>query len=707
MTIKNKLIGFAVGVFLIMLAIAGLSILQLKNSLYEQKEAELKHITQTVTSYIGDLDARHKAGELTKEQAQLLAIETIKAMRYGDGDYFWINDREPKMIMHPVNAKLDGQTLGHIKDPNGVYLFNEFVKVVNQSGSGYVAYAWPKPGYEVPQPKLSYVEHFKAWDWIIGTGVYIDDLQSILINQVVQLLAMVAFLVVIVLLVSWRIINAIVKPLNAFVTASKHVQLHGDFNARVKVVQMDEVGQVANVFNELLASTQTAIAEANRVMNAISKGQFDKRITTDLKGDLNILKQGVNGSADSVDFTMSELSKVMKSLYNGDFSIQMDERVEGEFRTVVQNAMSAMNATVDGIIKVMDKMENGKFQRRVEVEARGDMLRLKNGINRSMDALENAMKDITRIVVAQSEGDLTHKISADYHGELRVLKDAINTTADKLVEVVVHAVETSQIVSGAAQEVSDGSTSLSQRVQEQAASLEQTSATMDEMSSVVQSNTKNARQTAQVAMDVQNKASQGAAVMKQTIEAMNSIQESSHKIGDIVSLIDGIAFQTNLLALNAAVEAARAGDHGRGFAVVAGEVRALAQKSADAAKDIKRLINESVGRIDQGTKLASESGEVLKEINDSINGVAEMINQIAQASSEQADGIKQVHNAIEQIDGVTQQNAALVEETSAAAESLSEQARILQQDMAFFKTDQALGRQSAPKALAKPAKTDS
>ncbi|PLA73637.1 hypothetical protein CYQ88_10280 [Hydrogenovibrio sp. SC-1] len=338
------------------------------------------------------------------------------------------------------------------------------------------------------------------------------------------------------------------------------------------------------------------------------------------------------------------------------------------------------------IVRIMDKMQQGKYQHRVTVEAEGELLVIKNAINNSMESLESAMKDITRIVVAQSQGDLRNQITADYHGELRTLKEAVNTSADKLVEVIVRAIESSDIVSSAAHEVSSGSLSLSQRVQEQAAALEQTSATMDEMSSAVENNTENAHQTAKVAQEVQVQASQGAAVMKQTIVAMNSIQESSRKIFEIVGLIDGIAFQTNLLALNAAVEAARAGDEGRGFAVVAGEVRALAQKSAAAAKDIKELIDESVSRIDDGTKLASQSEKVLQGINQSVHSVTEMVSQIAQASAEQFEGIKQVHLAINQIDSATQQNAALVEETSASSESLSEQARLLQQDMAFFNT---------------------
>lgn len=311
---------------------------------------------------------------------------------------------------------------------------------------------------------------------------------------------------------------------------------------------------------------------------------------------------------------------------------------------------------------------------------------LSQSINELMDAIQGAMNDVIRVTTGMAEGDLTQTIENDFEGELGQLTHAINSSISRLDGIVSVAIEAANVVDSAANEVSQGSNDLSERVQQQAAALEETSATMDEMNSAIQNNTQNANQAADLAQDVQTKATQGSGVMQQTIEAMNSIQASSHKIADIVTLIDGIAFQTNLLALNAAVEAARAGDHGRGFAVVAGEVRALAQKSAEAAKDIKKLIDESVGRIDHGTKLASESGDMLKAITGSVNEVTSMINEIAKASAEQAAGIHQVHDAITSIDQVTQQNAALVEETTAASESMSEQARNLSHDMAFFKT---------------------
>jgi methyl-accepting chemotaxis protein len=259
-------------------------------------------------------------------------------------------------------------------------------------------------------------------------------------------------------------------------------------------------------------------------------------------------------------------------------------------------------------------------------------------------------------------------------------------------------------VNEAAAQVSQGSSDLSGRVQEQAAALEETSATMNEMAAAVQTNTQNAKKVAELAHQVQHHAGAGVDVMQQTISAMQSIKESSSKIADIVTIIDGIAFQTNLLALNAAVEAARAGEHGRGFAVVAGEVRALAQKSAEAAKDIKDLINDSVNRIEAGTQLADKSGDMLSGITGSIEQVATMIESIANASAEQTQGISQVHRAMADIDRVTQENAALVEETTVAAESLSTEAKHLKENMSFFKTGVTSHAHYQAKPTSKPMK---
>jgi methyl-accepting chemotaxis protein len=492
----------------------------------------------------------------------------------------------------------------------------------------------------------------------------------------------------------------VIKPLQQVQALTDEIIQSGDFGLRVPENSKDEVGKTSQAINQLLVNVSDALDGANKTVSAISKGDFSQRINGNYVGDLQKLQQGVNDSADNIAKVMTQFGRTLQSMKQGEFKVQLECQAEGDYLIMMKDAqavMDEMNGIIAQINEVMTGMAQGQFNHRVEIAASGEMKVLKDSINESMEQLDEAIKEITQIVVAQSEGDLTQVIRGDYEGDLHRLKDAVNSSLSKLAQIVSQAVQAADIVNSAAKEVSQGSLDLSQRVQQQAAALEQTSATMDQMNSAVQNNTDNAQNAAKVAIKVQAEAQQGQQVMKQTIEAMGSIQESSHKIAEIVSLIDGIAFQTNLLALNAAVEAARAGEHGRGFAVVASEVRALAQKSAEAAKDIKNLINESVARIDEGTRLASASGERLASVTHSVEQVTSMINQIAQASAEQAEGVSQVHTAISDIDGVTQQNAALVEETSATSESMSEQANELSRNMSFFKTNHS---SSAPRQLA-------
>ncbi|PLA73652.1 methyl-accepting chemotaxis protein [Hydrogenovibrio sp. SC-1] len=688
--------------FAIIAVITGLSIMKSNNTdlkhLYVDRIVPLEDLKKIADAYaVNIVDTNHQLrnGNLTWQQAKdnILSAQS-------DIQRLWSGYMNTTLTDEEAKLADKAQSLMSFADQQSQQLL---AMIDNRDQQGITQFSIDKlyPAIDPISGVISELINLQ-----LRESKKINDTSNESYETMLWLATTLAILILIVAILLSRItLIAITRPLNNLVNTAQQVQNTGDLSLRATVTRNDEIGQVSSAFNHLLEAVSKGIEDANRVVSAIAKSDFKQRITNDYQGDLNNLKQGINNSAESVAFMMSELEKIMTALSQGRFDAKMDKDVPDAFRQQVESALDSIFDIVEDINQVMEKINQGEFDARVSSAASGQMDSLKQNINRSMDALENAIEDTVFNIEAIASGDLTHSITNDYQGQLLRLKNSINQSNQRLSEVVTKALNATSVVNGAASEVSQGSMNLSQRVQENAAAAEQTSATMEEMSSAVTNNTQHAKEATSVAHEVQQKSNEGVQVMQQTIEAMNAIQESSHKISDIVSLIDGIAFQTNLLALNAAVEAARAGDHGRGFAVVAGEVRSLAQKAADAAKDITNLINESVTRIDDGTKLATASGEMLTTISESVDNVTNMIEQIAEASSQQMAGIQQANAAITQIDEGTQQNAALVEETSAAAESLSEQARILQEDMAFF-TVNASGnkgstRLAAPKAVAK------
>ncbi|SFX12196.1 methyl-accepting chemotaxis protein [Janthinobacterium lividum] len=299
-------------------------------------------------------------------------------------------------------------------------------------------------------------------------------------------------------------------------------------------------------------------------------------------------------------------------------------------------------------------------------------------------------RPITRAVEvaeAVSAGDLTSHIVVESRDETGQLMHALKNMNDKLVSIVGQVRAGTESISTASSEIAAGNLDLSSRTEEQASSLEETASSMEELTSTVKLNADNARSANQLAIDASQIASKGGVVVSEVVSTMGSINDSSRKIVDIISVIDAIAFQTNILALNAAVEAARAGEQGRGFAVVASEVRNLAQRSSAAAKEIKGLIDDSVQKVEAGSQLVDKAGRTMDEIVQSISHVTQIMNQITDASDEQRTGIEQVNQAIGQMDQVTQQNAALVEEAAAAAESMQEQAAKLADVVGLFKLD--------------------
>jgi methyl-accepting chemotaxis protein len=316
-------------------------------------------------------------------------------------------------------------------------------------------------------------------------------------------------------------------------------------------------------------------------------------------------------------------------------------------------------------------------------------------------ALQLAVRQTQDVVSAAKDNDLTQRIPLEgKSGEIAALCGGVNGLLDTMMNVVAEIKASAREVTNAAAEIATSTTDLSQRTEEQAASLEETSASMEEISATVKKNAESAQQANLSASGTRDVADRGGQVVAKAVEAMSRIEESSRKISDIIGVIDEIARQTNLLALNAAVEAARAGEAGRGFAVVASEVRSLAQRSSQAAKDIKDLITNSNSQVQQGVDLVNRAGTALNEIVESIKKVAEIVSDIAAASAEQATGLEQVNKALNQMDEVTQQNSALVEENAATAKTLEHQAKAMDDRVGVFHIDEAAGIISGPPARA-------
>ena len=295
------------------------------------------------------------------------------------------------------------------------------------------------------------------------------------------------------------------------------------------------------------------------------------------------------------------------------------------------------------------------------------------------------IQQAVQVASTVAEGDLTARIDVRGADETAQLLQALKHMNEGLVAVVSKVRQSSDSIATGSTQIAAGTVDLSQRTEEQASNLEETAASMEQLTSTVKTNAETAHQASELADAAAKAAANGGAVVQQVIETMDGISQSSKKIADIIGVIDGIAFQTNILALNAAVEAARAGEQGRGFAVVASEVRALAQRSAGAAKEIKLLISDSVEKVDAGSRQVNDAGKSMEEIVSQVQRVNRLIGEISSATSEQTSGINQVGDAVTQLDQVTQQNAALVEESAAAADSLKHQAGQLLEAVSVFK----------------------
>jgi methyl-accepting chemotaxis protein len=507
-------------------------------------QARKNQIVAGVETAWGIIDhySKQVGQKYSEQEAKELAINAIKSLRYEGNTYFWINDTQPAMVMHPMKPELDGKDLSQSKDPNGLYLFKEMVSVTEKSDAGYVNYQWPKPGFEKPIDKTSYVKRHSKWNWIIGSGMYIEDLQAAISK------------------IFWKVVFVLLG-ITALSAAMIYLLVRGISRPLNQTVEM---------------------------INCLEQGILDKRLNMDRQDEIGQMGKAMNAFADNL---------------------------QGE------------------ILTAFDKL---------------------------------------------ADGDLTFEAKG-------FIREPLAKTNAKLNEIMSQIQTAGEQISSGSAQVSDSSQSLSQGATEQASSLEEITSSMTEMSSQTKQNAENATQANQLSAQARDAAGKGNAQMKEMMTAMDEINASGQNISKIIKVIDEIAFQTNLLALNAAVEAARAGQHGKGFAVVAEEVRNLAARSAQAARETADLIEGSVEKAENGVGIAQRTAEALSEIVDGITKTTDLVGEIAAASNEQSQGIGQINQGLSQIESVTQQNTANAEESAAASEELASQAQHLSRMLQNFR----------------------
>ena len=455
----------------------------------------------------------------------------------------------------------------------------------------------------------------------------------------------------------------------------------GDFRADARLAGAAR-GSMAASLEAMRRTLDVQFAEISGVTGALARGDLARRVPVEgLDGSLLTLATDVNRSVDQLAATFGSAVQALDALSSGRSLARVDVAAEGEFARMAE-AVNAMSDFVRDLTRTQGELvgavREGRFDPLQGVERyQGFQRELYEGLNGLIGQVGSAMAAVREAMGQLADGDLSVRMAGDYRGEFAALQASVGETVDHLRDMIGRIQGAAASISTAAGEIASGNLDLSARTEQQAANLEETAASMEELTSTVKQNAENAREANALATRAADLASRGGDLVQGVVQTMAGIDESSRRMADIIATIDGIAFQTNILALNAAVEAARAGEQGRGFAVVASEVRALAQRSASAAKEIKDLIDASVTRSTEGSARVSEAGDTIGQLVGAVRQVSSLMAEISAASAEQTAGIEQVNRTITQMDEGTQQNAALVEEATAAAKSMDEQAEEL------------------------------
>jgi methyl-accepting chemotaxis protein len=634
--------------FLLLMFVAGfvaLASYQLSathSNLIELKKAEIQSVVETAVTMLDSFQARVDAGEITLEQAQAQAKAALHAINYSVDDYVFAVTHDYIMIVN-ANPDVVDTNMRDRTDGNGKRFIEEYTDGARLQGSIFTTFLFSGNGAQEPVEKLTYVQNYAPWSWAIGTGVLQTDIDAIYSNNLLWSGGIALAIIAVLALAGWLLARSLTRPIDAL----------------------------------------------NAQMVEIANGRFEVTVSgTDRPDELG---------------TMARAVEVFRD--NGMKVAQMTEAEAARIISDQQARTQMMAELQQSFGEVVDAAIAGDFSKRVPARfPDAELNALAGSVNTLVETVDGGLEETSQVLGALANTDLTRRMEGDYQGAFATLKSDINAVADKLAGIVGQLRGTSGALKMATSEILSGANDLSERTTKQAATIEETSAAMEQLAVTVAENARKAEDARQKATAVSRSAEEGGQVMTHANEAMERITTSSAKISNIIGMIDDIAFQTNLLALNASVEAARAGEAGKGFAVVAVEVRRLAQSSAEASSEVKALIDQSATEVSAGTKLVAEASGKLTAMLDSIRATTVLMDGIARDSQEQASAIDEVNVAVRQMDEMTQHNAALVEEINASIEQTETQAFELDRVVDVFTLTESRAHPApAPQATPAPA----
>jgi len=474
------------------------------------------------------------------------------------------------------------------------------------------------------------------------------------------------------------IMDSLIKPLNLTAEYVDRIS-KGDIPEKITDEYKGDFKKIINNLNQCINAVKGLITDTNSLAASAKAGKLaDRADASRHQGDFKKIVEGFNGTLDAVTGPLSTAAKYVDRISKGDIPEKIKEEYKGDFNELKTN----LNRCIDAIDKLVADSSglaktavDGELDGRADLSKhQGDFKKIVKGINDMLDAVIKPIQEAVRCLAEMAEGNLAVEMSGEYKGEHAILKNSLNATINSMNEILGHVYISADQVNTGSRQVSDASQALSQGATESASSLEEISSSMQQINSQIEKTAANSMEADNLASAAKISAEAGSEKMGQMTGAMNEINESASNISKIIKTIDEIAFQTNLLALNASVEAARAGRHGKGFTVVAEEVRSLAQRSAKAAKETAEMIENSMKKAGDGTRIAAETAGSLNEMVVRIKRISDIIGEIAAASKEEALGIHQINQGLGQVDQVTQQNTATAEESAAASQELSAQA---------------------------------